>query len=127
MATYYFCSGFTQQSVTVTANFGSCTDERQYTDEYCHYQTWSRNISFTVSSANHPALLVRFRFWQDYYQNDVLTWSGWITTNITIPAGVTNYTWTQAYGSPQDCHEKRYCNFTDGFDNTDGFVQQQYV
>ena len=123
MATYYFCSGFTQQSVTVTANFGSCTDYREYTDEYCHYQTWSRNISFTFSG-QHPAMNIRFRYWQDYYQNDVLTWSGWITASVPVPANVLTYTYTQAFGSPQDCHEKRWCNFQDGLFPNGGVIQQ---
>jgi hypothetical protein len=118
MATYYFCSGFTQQSVTVTANFGSCTDYREYTDEYCHYQTWSRTITFTVSSANHPALNVRFRYYQIYQENDSVTWQGWITATVTIGAGVTNYSYEQ------DCHEKRYCNFTDGLFPNGPVIQQ---
>lgn len=110
--TYYFCSGFTTHSVTVTANFGYCTDYRTYTDEYCHYETWSRDITFNISSSAHPALNVRFRYWQEYYQNGSLTWSGWITATCPIPAGATHVHYEDVIGYPHDCHEKRYCNFS---------------
>ena len=123
MAIYRFCSGNTQASVIVTANFGSCSDERQYTNEYCHYQTWSRNISFTVSG-QHPSLQIRFRFWQDYYQDSVLIYSGWITSVVTIPAGgAQTYSYETLVGDAHDCKENRYCNF----DGDGDVVIQQWV
>jgi hypothetical protein len=115
MSQYIFCSGFTMQKVTVTATFGACSAYREYNDGTCLYQTWSKNISFTFSG-NHPALDIRFRYWQDYYNNNVLVWSGWITAIVPVPAGVLTYTYTQAFGYPHDCHEKRFCNFGTGGD-----------
>jgi len=114
MAIYYFCSGFTLQSVTVTANFGSCSDFRTFTDDYCHYETWSRDISFTVSGT-HPALYVRFKYWQNYYKNGVLEYSGFQTIPVTIPAGgAQTYYYEDLIGYPHDCKENRYCNFSGG-------------
>jgi len=105
MAIYYFCSGFTLQSITVTANFGNCTDYREYTDEYCHYRTWSRTITFTMSTSAHPLFNVRYRYFQEYYTDGVLEWSGYITAVVNIPAGALTHS------IEADCKEERYCNF----------------
>jgi hypothetical protein len=124
MATYWFCSANTPTSVTVTADFGYCTDYREYTDEYCHYQTWSRNISFTVSGA-HPALTIRFRYWQEYYQNGSLVWEGWINATCPIPAGgAGTYYYEDIIGYAHDCKENRYCNFSEGLFPDGGVIQQ---
>ena len=111
MAIYYFCSGFTQQHVTVTAVFGSCTQYRTSSNEVCSYETWSSTITWTVSSSHHPALNVRWRYKQLYQQNGITLYDSWIYMNTIIPAGVTHWTFQNAYGYPFDCKENRLCSF----------------
>ena len=111
MAKYYFCSGFSQAFVTVTGSFGNCADYRASSDEYCSYQTWSTNITWTVSSANHPTLHVRWRYKQLYQQNGVTLYDSWVYMTTVIPAGVTHWTYEDAYGQAFDCRENRFCTF----------------
>lgn len=104
METYYYCDGFDLKTVTVTANFGTCANFREYTDEYCTYRTWSRTIIFTLSKQIPVDLSVRYKYYHKSYQDNVLTYEGWITSSVIIPAGETHYTFNE------DCKEERYCN-----------------
>jgi hypothetical protein len=119
MAKYYFCSGFTQASVTVTATFGACSIYREYNDGTCLYQTYSKNISFTFNGA-HPALQIWYRYWTEYWDNGTLVYENYQKSVENVPAHSGAHTHT----FQQDCHEHRYCNFSGSGNGTNPPYQQ---
>ena len=104
MAVYTFCENNEIGRVIVTADFGACSTYSEYTAGVCFYQTWKRHITFTVDDSAHPALEVRYKYFQNYSQNDEETFAGWLESYVIIPAGVTFKTIQVV------CKENRFCS-----------------
>ena len=116
-AKVFYCSGTTQQDlVTVTMTVGNCpTYGTHYDDGVCEYETHRQTVSFSLSKALDFNLKMFFNVSWEQIRDGGTPTSGIQKWSITIPAGLTNYTWQQFTGQNFVCEETRTC-YEDSFE-----------
>ncbi len=88
---YFYCDGYTQKSVNVTLSneTSACANMTEYDDGYNIYRTYTKTLTFTLSSAIAVPLTVRYSY---YYVQEIdyeQTYAGTLDSSVTIPAGQT--------------------------------------
>ena len=107
----FYCSGTTEVFVGVVMTVESCPyNGTIYDDGYCYYETHRKELTVYLGHAVDFDLKVWFNVYWEQTKDGGTPSTGTQAWSITVPAGLTEYSWTQANeGEEWRCKETRTC------------------